>query len=234
MERCDARAQYEAWHPGRDDRAGIDTPWHRLLAPRLKLGGCRVLEIASGRGGFAAWMAARPGAERPLQVVAADFAHSALRQAKELGDGGRVSVAQADIMRLPFPSGAFDAVVSCETLEHVADPQAGLAELHRVLRQAGTLYLTMPNYFGTLGLYRAFRELTGREWTETGQPINHPLRSTRVSAWLKRCGFAIEVMDGAGHFIPVPGRRPVNLSALDGIRPLRRFAQHIAFVATKT
>jgi SAM-dependent methyltransferase len=47
---------------------------------------------------------------------------------------------------LPFEDGSFDAVLSCGVLEHVQDPAASLAELHRVLRPGGRLYITkLPN-----------------------------------------------------------------------------------------
>jgi SAM-dependent methyltransferase len=55
---------------------------------------------------------------------------------------------QADVRSLPFADAAFDAVVSNSTLDHfasVGDIAAALAELHRVLRPAGRLLLTLDN-----------------------------------------------------------------------------------------
>ena len=45
---------------------------------------------------------------------------------------------------LPVAARSFDAVVSTQVLEHVAEPLLVLRELHRVLRPAGKLYLTVP------------------------------------------------------------------------------------------
>jgi SAM-dependent methyltransferase len=52
------------------------------------------------------------------------------------------SIARLD--QLPFATGSFDAVVSTQVLEHLDRPVESLAEMHRVLRDGGKLYLTAP------------------------------------------------------------------------------------------
>jgi len=48
--------------------------------------------------------------------------------------------------RLPFADGSFAAVLSCGVLEHVANPDASLEEIKRVLAPEGTLYVyKLPN-----------------------------------------------------------------------------------------
>jgi ubiquinone/menaquinone biosynthesis C-methylase UbiE len=64
-------------------------------------------------------------------------------------------------VKLPFPDDHFAAVLSCGVLEHVQDPGASLAELHRVLAPGGRLFVyKLPNRFSyleviarALGLY---------------------------------------------------------------------------------
>jgi SAM-dependent methyltransferase len=51
---------------------------------------------------------------------------------------------QLDMTRMPFRDGAFDLVVHSDTLEHVPDPVAGLAECRRVLRDGGACAFTVP------------------------------------------------------------------------------------------
>jgi len=45
---------------------------------------------------------------------------------------------------LPFASGAFNGAICSEVLEHTPDPARVIAELRRVLKAGGVLYLTVP------------------------------------------------------------------------------------------
>jgi SAM-dependent methyltransferase len=47
---------------------------------------------------------------------------------------------------LPYKDGAFDCVLSYQTLEHVRDPEAVIAEMLRVTRAGGALHLRCPDY----------------------------------------------------------------------------------------
>jgi 2-polyprenyl-6-hydroxyphenyl methylase/3-demethylubiquinone-9 3-methyltransferase len=47
---------------------------------------------------------------------------------------------------LPYPDGAFDAVVSMDVVEHLEDPVPWLEDVLRVLAPGGLLFLTTPNY----------------------------------------------------------------------------------------
>ncbi len=46
---------------------------------------------------------------------------------------------------LPFDDASFDAVISCEVIEHVRDPVMAIQELTRILRPGGWLFLSTPN-----------------------------------------------------------------------------------------
>lgn len=61
-------------------------------------------------------------------------------------------IAEADIVgpaaRLPFRDGTLAVVVAQEVLEHLPDPHATIAEMHRVLRPGGLAYVQTPWMLG--------------------------------------------------------------------------------------
>jgi 2-polyprenyl-3-methyl-5-hydroxy-6-metoxy-1,4-benzoquinol methylase len=65
----------------------------------------------------------------------------------------------ADARELPFADDAFDAVFSYSVLQHLAkeDVPRVVAEVRRVLRPAGVLWVEMPNARGALNLVRQAR-----------------------------------------------------------------------------
>ena len=52
--------------------------------------------------------------------------------------------ALANLMHLPFCAASFDASVCTQVLEHVPEPAQVLAELYRVLKPGGKLFLSVP------------------------------------------------------------------------------------------
>ena len=62
------------------------------------------------------------------------------------GDGGSLEEGgrSEDLTRLSYADGSFDLVLTSETLEHVSDLNAALAEIHRVLAPGGKHVFTVP------------------------------------------------------------------------------------------
>ena len=99
-----------------------------------------VLDIACGTG-YGSRYILQTGCAR---VIGVDRSFEAVEYAVAHCNGPNFIV--ADGQQLPFPAGAFSAVVSLETIEHVPEPESFLHELHRVLRPGGRLILSTPNY----------------------------------------------------------------------------------------
>jgi SAM-dependent methyltransferase len=57
------------------------------------------------------------------------------------------SVFRGDALQLPFKDTYFDKVICSEVLEHVSDDQQAIRELTRVLKDDGTLAISVPTYF---------------------------------------------------------------------------------------
>jgi len=62
------------------------------------------------------------------------------------------AVERGDLCALPFPEDHFDLVIATDVLEHIDEPDAGVAELRRVLRPGGTLIVTVPAFESLWGL----------------------------------------------------------------------------------
>lgn len=120
----------------------LDRLWRRSAASELPGdGGAFVLDLCCGTGDLAL-AAARQG--RARTVVCCDFAHPMLvraagRLARRSRAGARFHLVEADGLRLPFRDGSFDAVTVGFGLRNLADLDAGLREILRVLRPAGRL-----------------------------------------------------------------------------------------------
>ena len=116
--------------------------------------GRRVLDAACGSG-FGCQMLRAAGAAAVLGV---DLDEAALRGARQAFGAPGLAFARASLDRLPFRSHSLDVIVSFETIEHVADAAAVVAEFARCLAPDGTLILSTPN--------RLFRP------TPDGRPAN--------------------------------------------------------------
>jgi ubiquinone/menaquinone biosynthesis C-methylase UbiE len=103
----------------------------------LKLNGCEVLEIGSGRGGGAAHLARH---FRPRRYVALDISVEATALARrQHGKESAVEFVHGDAENLPFAKASFDVVINVESAHCYGSIGRFLAEVHRVLRSGGRL-----------------------------------------------------------------------------------------------
>jgi SAM-dependent methyltransferase len=121
------------------DELRVFSEWLELSASS------EVLEVASGSGGPALFMAATigcrvTGVDRHEAGVAAG-----IEAARERGLSERVRFVCADAReRLPFEDGVFDAVICVDSINHFYERAAVLRDWHRLLRPGGRLLFTDP------------------------------------------------------------------------------------------
>lgn len=103
--------------------------------------GKRVLDVGCGTGAYTLEIA-----REAARVCGIDITQRFLRAFQShLAGAPPIHLARSASEQLPFADASFDVIVCIETLEHVADEQATLQEMRRVLRHDGVLLLTIPN-----------------------------------------------------------------------------------------
>jgi len=129
---------------------GLDRKWRRLTAEAVVRPGDRVLDACCGTGDLAL-AAARAGG----RVTGVDFSGEMLARAERKAP--EFDWVQADAAALPFPDGSFETVTIGFGIRNLADLEAGLRELARVLvpgGRLGCLEITRPR-----GVLRPFFRL---------------------------------------------------------------------------
>jgi sarcosine/dimethylglycine N-methyltransferase len=101
-----------------------------------------VLDVCSGLGGPARWLAHQRG----CRVTGLDFTDSRVEGAKRLtrrvGLDHLVNFVQGDATAMPLPSGQYDILIAQESWLHIANKAALISECVRVLRPRGVIAFT--------------------------------------------------------------------------------------------
>jgi SAM-dependent methyltransferase len=143
VDRNDMR--YSDVQPLMHDERGRRTKARKIVAVlghflgRTDLAGLDVLDLGSSTGYISDELAAA-GA----RVVGLDVDRPGLAKAAATF-GSRVTFLAGDGARLPLADGSVDAVVFNQIYEHVPDPDRVVAEIRRVLRPGGLVYLGLTN-----------------------------------------------------------------------------------------
>ena len=176
----------------------------RLLPTPALAGGARengrlLLELGAGAGRNTPRYV---GFDR---IVLLDYSRTQLEQAQHrLGTSDKYIYVAADVYRLPFVDGLFDAATMIRVLHHMADAPRALGQVKNVLEPGGTFILEFAN---KQNLKSILRYLLGKQkWSPfTLEPVefvklNFDFHPRAIRKWLEELGFAIEKTLALSHF----------------------------------
>jgi ubiquinone/menaquinone biosynthesis C-methylase UbiE len=195
-----AAREFDRWSQGYDRcilQRLLFGPSHRAIIARV---GARsgdrplaILDVGCGTGVFAS----RIRAAWPRSTVwGVDLVSAMLAKgrARWRSDPEHVAAVQGDSERLPFPAGAFDVVTCANSFHHYPHQDRAVAEMYRVLKPGGRLFLVDGCRDGLWGWFiydvcvagvegdvlhasaRRVRDLFGRAgFVETNQEVHHGL-----------------------------------------------------------
>ncbi len=138
--------------------AGLDRSWRRRAVEAVVQPGDRVLDACCGTGDLALAAEQEGG-----HVTGLDFSPAMLERARR--KSSTIEWVEGDMLALPFEAASFDAATVGFGVRNVADLEAGVAELRRILRPGGRvaiLEITRPR-----GVLRPFFSL----WFERIVPL---------------------------------------------------------------
>ena len=107
-----------------------------MLVPRP---GDTLLDVGSGLGGPARYLASVCGCRVSGVDLTAEFVETATELARRMGLSDQVDFRQGSALALPFADAGFDLVWSQNVVMNIQDRARMYAELHRVLKPGGRL-----------------------------------------------------------------------------------------------
>jgi ubiquinone/menaquinone biosynthesis C-methylase UbiE len=139
------------------------------------------------------------------RIALVDYSRTQLEQAQQrLGKSEKYIYVAADVYRLPFISGLFDAATMIRVLHHMADAPKALGQVKNVLGPDGVFIL---EYANKLNLKAILRYLLGRQrWSPfTLEPVefvklNFDFHPKAIRNWLENLGFQVEKTLTLSHF----------------------------------
>ena len=163
--------------------------YSRPLAPQFATfaqvaAGERALDVGCGPGALTHELAVRLGAEG---VAACDPSEAFVAVCRERNPGVDVRLGSAE--QLPFGQEEFDLVISQLVLHFVTDPEAGSAEMRRVLRPHGRIVACVWDFHEGMRMLRAFWDAA--RTVDPDAPDEQRMRFGRrgeIAQWLTDAG----------------------------------------------
>lgn len=147
---------YDAWHDSPLGKASDRLERELFFSMVDVKQGERVLDAGCGTGIYSIELARRGG-----RVQAIDTSPEMIGQAriKALKEGLHIDFIKADALKLPFPDGHFDLVISVCMLCFIKEREAALLEMKRVLKPGGRIAIALLNRWSPWALLRRAKSL---------------------------------------------------------------------------
>ena len=156
--------------------------------------GERILDVGCGPGFYVAELLEQVGSAGA--VVGIDSSQPMLAVAAHRTDGhDNVSFHEADATSLPVEDASFDAALSVQVLEYVADVPAALSEMYRALRAGGRLVVWDVDW-ATVSLRTNDPARTERILRSWDGHLTHPSLPQTLTAQLQATGFDDVKLEG--------------------------------------
>jgi ubiquinone/menaquinone biosynthesis C-methylase UbiE len=167
----------------------------RLLPPK----GGLLLEVGAGAGRNT------PRYQGYQRIALMDYSITQLQQAQQrLGRSERYIYVAADVYRLPFAPGLFQAATMIRVLHHMAQPVLALQQVRQAL-QPGAVFIL--EYANKQNLKAILRYLLRRQAWSPFTPeavefaaLNFDFHPSAVRRWLGQAGFSLERQLTVSHF----------------------------------
>lgn len=115
-------------------------------------------------------------------------------------NGMKATLKVGDAQKIPFGSNMFDVVVCSHVIEHVPSDTRALAEIRRVLKRKGTLYLRVPHINN---LHTQFRMKVRAKNPYTDRTHLREYSEESLREVVKKSGFKILSVRKSGFFTPI-------------------------------
>lgn len=179
--------------------------------------GCRWLDLGAGHQLHGGWVGASESdlARRAGLLVGCDLEADALKINPSL-----TLAVTANAKALPFATGTFDLVSANMVVEHLDNPDAGFAEIRRILAPGGVFVFVTPNKasmaVGTASLLlpqgvrkRIAEAIEGRSEADVFPTYYRANTASAIQRLARATGFRIRVLDFFSTF-PIPNQ-PLTL-----------------------
>lgn len=112
---------------------------YHFLATQTEIKGKKMLEVGSGRGGGASYIARYLA---PAEIIGMDLAENAVAFANKRHQVPNLSYVVGNAEQIPFPDESFDVVINVESSHAYGSVEKFFAEVARILRPGGHFLIT--------------------------------------------------------------------------------------------